>query len=58
MQKHGIDFSKTFSSVARFETIRLVLTLVAQMRWKIFQFDVKSAFLNGRLEEDVYVEQP
>ncbi|GKV36358.1 hypothetical protein SLEP1_g44499 [Rubroshorea leprosula] len=58
VQKHGIDFLETFSPVARFETVRLVIALAAQMKWKIFQFDVKSAFLNGWLEEDVYVEQP
>ncbi|GKV51031.1 hypothetical protein SLEP1_g57708 [Rubroshorea leprosula] len=57
VQKHGIDFLETFFPVARFETIRLVIALAAQMKWKIFLFDVKSAFLNGWLEEDVYVEQ-
>ncbi|GKV51061.1 hypothetical protein SLEP1_g57737 [Rubroshorea leprosula] len=58
VQEHGIDFLETFSPVTRFETVRLVIALAAQMKWKIFQFDVKSAFLNGWLEEDVYVEQP
>ncbi|GKU86114.1 hypothetical protein SLEP1_g683 [Rubroshorea leprosula] len=58
VQKHGIDFLETFSRVARFEIVRLVIALAAQMKWKIFQFDVKSTFLNGWLEEDVYVEQP
>ncbi|GKV09408.1 hypothetical protein SLEP1_g20916 [Rubroshorea leprosula] len=58
VQKHGIDFLETFSPIARFETVRLVIALAAQMKWKIFQFDVKSTFLNGWLEEDVYVEQP
>ncbi|KAK6143244.1 hypothetical protein DH2020_023592 [Rehmannia glutinosa] len=40
------------------ETIRLVISLEAQMKWKIYQLDAKSAFLNGYLEEEVYVEQP
>ncbi|XP_044473188.1 receptor-like protein 43 [Mangifera indica] len=40
------------------ETIRLLISLAAQMKWKIYQLDVKSAFLNGYLEEEVYVEQP
>ena len=40
------------------ETIRLVISLATQMKWKIYQLDVKSAFLNGYLEEEVYVEQP
>ncbi|KAD6796057.1 hypothetical protein E3N88_06953 [Mikania micrantha] len=44
--------------MARFETIRLILSLAAQSGWVVYQFDVKSAFLNGVLEEEVYVEQP
>ncbi|KAH9670830.1 hypothetical protein KPL70_017126 [Citrus sinensis] len=43
---------------ARLETIRLIISLAAQNKWKIFQMDVKSAFLNGFLEEEVYIEQP
>ena len=58
MQKHGVGFFETFSSVACFETFRLILTLASQMMWKIFRFDVKSAFLSGSFEEDVYVEKP
>ena len=57
-QKPGIDFSETFSPVARLETIRTLIALAAQKKWKIFQLDVKSAFLNGKLEEEIYVEQP
>ena len=44
--------------MARFETVRVVLALAAQKQWKVFQFDVKSAFLNGELHEEVYVDQP
>ncbi|XP_074341823.1 secreted RxLR effector protein 161-like [Apium graveolens] len=50
--------TETFSPVARLETIRTLIALAAQKRWKIFQLDVKSAFLNGKLDEDNYVEQP
>ena len=57
-QQYGIDFEETFSPIARFETVRLVLTLVAQLQWAVYQFDVKSAFLNGNLQEEVYVTQP
>ncbi|PKA46730.1 Retrovirus-related Pol polyprotein from transposon TNT 1-94 [Apostasia shenzhenica] len=57
-QEHGINYFETYSPVARFETIRIILALAAQMRWNVFQFDVKTAFLNGYLEEDVYVQQP
>ena len=48
-QQHGVDFSDTFVPVTKYDTIRLLLSLVAQKSWKIFQLDVKSAFLNGYL---------
>ena len=57
-QKPGIDFYETLSSVARLETIRNVIVVAAQKKWKIFQLDVKSTFLNGKLDEVIYVEQP
>ncbi|MBV8801912.1 MAG: hypothetical protein JO131_02910, partial [Gammaproteobacteria bacterium] len=57
-QQAGIDYDEVFAPVARLETIRLIISLAAQNNWKIFQMDVKSAFLNGYLEEEVYVEQP
>nr|GEU81061.1 retrovirus-related Pol polyprotein from transposon TNT 1-94 [Tanacetum cinerariifolium] len=57
-QKRGIDYEEVFSPVARLETIRMIIAIAAQYRWKIHQMDVKSAFLNGLLEEEVYVEQP
>nr|GEY33698.1 retrovirus-related Pol polyprotein from transposon TNT 1-94 [Tanacetum cinerariifolium] len=57
-QKHGIDYEEVFSLVARLETIRMIIDIAAQYRWKIHQMVVKSVFLNGLLEEGVYVEQP
>jgi hypothetical protein len=57
-QQYGVDYEDVFAPVARIETVRLVISLAAQKQWKIFQMDVKSAFLNGNLEEEVYVEQP
>ena len=54
----GVDFSETFSSVARLDAIRLLLALAAQKGWIIHHMDVKSAFLNGHLEEEIFVEQP
>ncbi|CAH9095255.1 unnamed protein product [Cuscuta epithymum] len=57
-QQEGIDYEETFSPVARFETVRVVLALAAQWRLPVFQLDVKSAFLNGELQEEVFVEQP
>ena len=56
-QKEGIDYEETFAPIARHNSIRLVLALAAVMKWKIHQMDVKTAFLNGVLEEEVYVEQ-
>jgi len=57
-QKPGIDYFEVFAPVARLDTIRMLITLSAQNNWKIHQMDVKSAFLNGTLEEEVYVEKP
>ncbi|KAJ1691007.1 hypothetical protein LUZ63_015162 [Rhynchospora breviuscula] len=57
-QKAGIDYDEVFAPVARMETIRLLISLAAQFKWSIYQMDVKSAFLNGVLEEEVFVEQP
>lgn len=57
-QKEGVDYEETFSPVARFETIRIVLAIAARVNVPVFQFDVKSAFLNGELSEEVFVEQP
>ncbi|KAM1578272.1 hypothetical protein ACFX1Z_039846 [Malus domestica] len=57
-QKPGIDFNETFAPVARLDTIRTLIGLAAHKGWKLFQLDVKSAFLNGVLNEEVYVDQP
>ncbi|XP_037494559.1 uncharacterized protein LOC119370448 [Jatropha curcas] len=56
-QQQGVDFTETFAPVARFDTIRLILSLTASEGWQVFQLDVKSAFLNGSLKEKVYIEQ-
>ena len=57
-QQEGIDFDETFAPVARLEAIRIFLAYVAHANFKVYQMDVKSAFLNGELEEEVYVQQP
>lgn len=56
-QVEGIDYDETFALVARYSSIRSILALLAQMGWKIHQMDVKTAFLNGQIEEEVYIEQ-
>ena len=57
-QEEGIDFDETFTPVARIEVIRLLLAFACHMDLKLFQMDVKSAFLNGFIQKEVYVEQP
>nr|GEY82273.1 retrovirus-related Pol polyprotein from transposon TNT 1-94 [Tanacetum cinerariifolium] len=57
-QKHGIDYEEVFAPVSHLETIRMIIAIASQHKWKIHQMDAKSAFLNGLLEEEVYVEQP
>ena len=57
-QVAGVDYGDTFAPVARHDTIRLLLALAGQKGWQVFHLDVKSAFLNGILNEDIYVKQP
>ncbi|WVZ50199.1 hypothetical protein U9M48_001476 [Paspalum notatum var. saurae] len=57
-QRQGVDFDEVFAPVARMETVRLLIALAAHGGWEIHHMDVKSAFLNGDLAEDVYVQQP
>ena len=57
-QIEGLDFGETYAPVARFESIRILLAYAAHHDFKLYQMDVKSAFLNGPLSELVYVEQP
>ena len=57
-QEEGIDYDEIYAPVARLEAIRMFLEFTAHSNFKVYQMDVKSAFLNGELEEEVYVEQP
>ena len=57
-QKQGIDYFDTYSSVARIATIRLLIALASIHKLVIHQMDVKTAFLNGELDEEVYMKQP
>ena len=57
-QEEGIDFDETFAPVTRLTTIRIFLAYAAHANFKVYQMDIKSAFLNGELEEEVYVQQP
>ncbi|GJW06291.1 retrovirus-related pol polyprotein from transposon TNT 1-94 [Tanacetum coccineum] len=57
-QEEGIDYDETFAPVARLEAIRIFLAYASYMVFIVYQMDVKSAFLNGKISEEVYVEQP
>ncbi|KAL0544097.1 hypothetical protein IC582_019208 [Cucumis melo] len=57
-QVEGVDFDETFAPVARLEVIRLLLGISCIQKFKLYQMDLKSVFLNGYLNEEVYVAQP
>ena len=57
-QKKGIDFEEIFSPVVKMSSIRVVLGLAARLNLEVEQLDVKTAFLHGDLEEEIYMEQP
>lgn len=57
-QQYGVDYDETFSPVVRFTSIRTLLAIAARNKYKVKQFDVKTAFLYGELQEDVYMKQP
>lgn len=58
VQQQGFNYSEVFAPVARMDTVRIILALVAQNGWTVYQLDIKSAFLHGKLSDEVYVEQP
>jgi hypothetical protein len=55
---HGIDYDETFSPVAKMDSIRLPLSIVATKGWEVHQMDVKNAFLHGDIFEEIYMEHP
>ena len=57
-QEEGIDYDETYAPVARLESIRMLLAFACYKNFMLYQMDVKSAFLNGFIMEEVYVEQP
>lgn len=57
-QKEGIDFDENFAPVERYTSIRSIISLASILGWKLHQMDVKTVFLNGKVEQEVYVEQP
>jgi hypothetical protein len=57
-QRKDIDYDEVFAPVARLDTVRLLVALAANKGWELHHLDVKSALLNGDLQEEVYVQQP
>lgn len=58
VQKQGVDYEEVFAPMTRIETVRVLLALAAHFGWEVHHMDVKLAFLNGDLTEEVYVNQP
>ena len=56
--KEGINYEETFAPVERYTSIITIMALASMMKWDLHQMDVKKAFLNGVIEEEVYIEQP
>jgi hypothetical protein len=57
-QVYGVNYQETFSPIAKLNTIRVLLSIAANLDWPLLQFDVKNAFLHGNLEEEVYMDIP
>ena len=55
-QTYGIDYEETFAPVAKANKIRVLLSLACNLDWPLFQLDAKNAFLNGKVEEEVYMD--
>jgi hypothetical protein len=56
-QQHDIDYDEVFTSMARLDSVRLLIALAVHVGWEVHHVDVKSVFLNGDLQEEVYVQQ-
>ena len=56
-QVHGIDYNETFAPVAKMDSIRLALAITASKQWEVHHMDVKCAFLNGDINEEIYMEK-
>jgi hypothetical protein len=57
-QKEGVYYKETFTPVTRYASIQVVISIALVMKWRIHQIDVKTKFLNGIIEEEVYIEKP
>ena len=57
-QTYGIDYQETFAPVAKLNTIRIMISLAVNLDWPLLQYDIKNAFLNGELKEEIYMDIP
>ena len=57
-QKEGVDYDETFAPMAQYTSITSIIAIASAMGWKLHHMDVKKTFLNGFIEEEVYIEQP
>lgn len=57
-QKEGVDYEETFSPITKYASIKEVISIYSEMEWRIHQMDVNIYFLNGVIEEEVYIDQP
>ncbi|CAM8988186.1 unnamed protein product [Rhodiola kirilowii] len=57
-QEYGVDYDETFSPVSKLTTERVLLALAANKSWKMWQMDVKNAFLHGDLDKEIFMEKP
>ena len=55
---HGMDYNETFATLARMDSIRLVLEVAYSKSWEVHHMDVKSSFIHGDLKEEIYIKQP
>ena len=58
LQRYGVDYEETYAPVARYPSVRAIVALAAHHDWELHQMDVRSAYLHGELEEDIYMQQP
>jgi len=57
-QTYGVDYSDTFAPVTKMNAVRVILSSATNYNWNLNQFDVKNAFLDGDLEEEIYMDEP
>ena len=57
-QKEGIDYEETFALVSRYTSIKTIMALASMMKWDLHHMDIKTTFVNGVIEEEVYIDKP